>query len=177
MAKGFQINERGMKDMERQLQRRVAKMSIKVPVTAVPADVASFGGGGATVVNNYHAPVVTVNGDNAQLAWNSESVNQSQTSEIAEGYSPLAAAVSELLASLEALGLGEDDAKAVQDESHAVLTEVTKAEPDAEVVKRKVVTLRGLLAPVLIGVSNAVTGESAETARDLLEKLTTALGS
>jgi len=152
-------------------------------VRAYQAGALQQTGGGAQqtasspgVVVNYHAPVVTVTGDRAQLAWNNDTVNQDQTvQEIAPEYVDLAAVVTQVLALLDRLGLSPDDAADVHAEASGVLAEVTRANPDGGVVRRGVTMLKGLLSAAGAGVSTAVTAETTEHARHLIALLASAL--
>lgn len=76
-----------------------------------------------------------------------------------------------LLASLPAFGLSELDAEEARVTAEIVLGEVVKAEPDQGAIKRSVTMLKGLLAPVAAGVTAAVSGESAELAKTVIEGL------
>lgn len=90
MAKGVSINKQAIAKIQRDLQREFDKHPIHVPVNAnTPA---GFGHVLPTTVNHYHAPVVTVHGDHAQVAWGDGSITQGQgdVSQVTEGYEALA---------------------------------------------------------------------------------------
>lgn len=165
MGSAFKPNKRGLDQFQRKLQREFDKRPVYVRADAdavLPA---------ATTVNNYHGPVVTVNGDNAQLAWDNQSVDQTQNHDIAPGFEALAEVLTSLLASLPSLGLSADDEAEVRNNTETVLGEVLRTAPDQGLVKRGVTMLKGLLAPVAAGVSAAVTGESTELAKTAIEGL------
>lgn len=172
MANGFEINPQGIREIQRELEREFAKHPIRVPLTVDAEGVAPPHG----VVVNYHGPVVTVHGDHAQLAWNNETVNQHQDVEdIAVEYAQLADVVTQVLALLDRLDLSQDDADDARSEARGVLTEVTNPSPDRGVVRRGVTMLKGLLAAAGAGVGTAVTAETAEHARQLIELLGSSL--
>lgn len=176
MASGFKINKQGIRQMTREIEREFAKNPVRVPLKADPSGVQLPP---ATTVNNYNGPVVTVNGDHAQLAWNNRDVTQMQknTEQVAAGYEELADLVTRLLASLPSLNLGPDDEAEAHATSETILREVVKSEPDRGIVKRGVIMLKGLLAPIASGISKAVTQESAEAAQQMIESLGNALPS
>jgi hypothetical protein len=174
VASNFKINKQGVRRMMRDLEKEVAKNPIRVPVQVDPAyPVVSSA---AATVNNYHGPVVTVNGDHAQIAWGNENVTQKQarTEEITPGFEDLARQVTDLLANLATYNLGDEDADEVKTNAKTVLGEVVRDEPDRGVIRKSLVAIKGQLAPVLAGVGQVVTEESAEAARDMIEALSTA---
>ena len=68
MASDFKINKQGIAKLQRELEREFARNPIRVPIVAE----ASIGGASGGMVVNYNGPVVTVNGDHAQLAWSND---------------------------------------------------------------------------------------------------------
>lgn len=176
MASGFKINKQGIRQMTREIEREFAKNPVRVPLQA---DSTGVHLPPATTVNNYNGPVVTITGDHAQVAWNNHDVTQSRetTEQVAPGYEELADLVTRLLASLPSLTLDPDDDTEALATSETILREVVKTEPDRGIVKRGVTMLKGLLAPVSSGVSKAVTQESADLARQMIESLGNALPS
>ena len=112
-----------------------------------------------------------MNGDNAQLAWDNRSAEQTQNHDIAPGFEALAEVLTALLASLPSLGLAPGDEAEVRSNAETVLGGVVKAGPDRGVVKRGVTMLKGLLAPVAAGDSTAVTSESTELAKTVIDGL------
>lgn len=165
------IDRNAIARMTRDLQREFDKHPIRVPIEADP-DAALPP---ATTVNNYNGPVVMVSGDNAQLAWNNDTVNQTQNQEIAPGYEDLARLVTDLVANLDTFELDGDDAQDVLDSAQTVLGEVVKERPDQGIVRRSVKVMKGALAPIVTGVGRTVSDESAESARRVIEQLGSAL--
>jgi len=98
-----------------------------------------------------------------------------QNQDIAPGYEELAKVITGLLASLPALGLSDDDEQEAKSTAETVLGEVVKDEPDPGRIKRGITMLRGLLAPIGTGVGTAVSDESAELAKTLIEGLSSTL--
>jgi len=170
VASGFKINKRGIQQISREIEREFAKNPVRIPIEADPSGFALTP---AVTVNNYHGPVVTVTGDHSQLAWNNGTVNQTQqrVEQIAPGYEDLARTLTDLLANLTVLKLGEDDDAGVRDNVETVLSEVVKGTPDQGVIKRGLTMIKGLLAPIAAGIGAAVTAESTEVARHLIETL------
>ncbi|WP_181275213.1 hypothetical protein [Brevibacterium oceani] len=174
MASGFKINKQGIRKMTREIEREFAKNPVKVPLEADPRAVSLPA---ATTVHNYHGPVVTVSGDHAQIAWGDGEVHQTQNrvEQVAPGYEELARLVTDLLANLPTFSLDEADEAEIRSNAETVLNEVTKVEPDQGVIKRGLTMLKGILAPVGAGLGRAVTEESAEAAREVIEGLGDAL--
>lgn len=170
MAGRSGINKREIAKLTRGLEREFTKNPIRVPLQADPSGLSLPP---ATTVNNYNGPVVTVNGDQTQIAWGNDEVHQTQdrVEQIAPGYEELARLITDLLANLPAYGLDEADAADVRSNAAAVLGEVTKGEPDKGVVKSGVTMLKGILASIATGVSKVVTDESAQLARETIDGL------
>lgn len=164
------INKRAIRKLTSDLQREFDKNPIRVPVET---DMSGVGFQPAATVNNYHGPVVTVSGDNAQIAWDNDSVNQTQSrvNQIAPGYEQLAQLVTDMLANLSNFKLSEGDAGDVRESADTVLGEVIKEQPDQGVVRRSVNMVKGLFAPIAVGVAAGVSAEATEAARALIEAL------
>lgn len=168
VGKGFEINKQAIRKMTRDLQREFDKNPIRVPVET---DTSSIGFQPAAAVNNYHGPVVTLNGDNVQIAWDNDTVDQTQNrvEQLAPGYEQLAHLVTDLLANLSNFELSEGDAADAQESAETVLGEVVKEQPDQGVVQRGVNMLKGRFSPTATGAAAGVSVESAEAARTLIE--------
>lgn len=171
MASTFKINKQGVRQMMRDLEKEVAKNPIRVPVQVDPASPVVSSA--AATVNNYHGPVVTVNGDHAQIAWGNENVTQTQfrTEEITPGFEDLARLVTDLLAKLASYHLTDADADEITSNAKAVLGEVVQSEPDRGLIRRSLTMIKGLLAPLATGVGRVATEESAKVAREAIEAL------
>lgn len=174
MASGFKINKQAIKKMSRDIEREFAKHPVRVPLEA---DHRSVSLPAATMVNNYHGPVVTVNGDHAQVAWGNRDVQQESdaSGQVAPGYEQLAQLLTDVLASLSHLGLGEPDAADLRETAEEVLREVTHEEPNPGAVRRGVTFIKGLLAPIAAGLGKAVTQETTDAAREVIDALGTML--
>ncbi|MGL5826773.1 MAG: hypothetical protein ACRCYU_18480 [Nocardioides sp.] len=168
MGKGFEINRRAIQKMSKEIEKEFARNPVRVPLEA---DASGVTFPAAAVTNNYHGPVVTVHGDNVQLAWDNQTVNQTQNQDIAPGYEELAKVVTGLLVSLPALGLSDADEQEAKATATTVLGEVVKDEPDQGRIKRSITMLRGLLAPIATGVRTAASDESAELSTRLIDGL------
>jgi hypothetical protein len=176
VASDFKINKEGIRQMAREIEREFAKNPIRVPLQADPSGVQLPP---AMTVHNYNGPVVTVTGDHVQLAWSNRNVTQTQTGteQVSAGYEKVADLVTRLLAGLPSLGLEPDEETEAQATGEAVLREVVKAEPDRGLVKRGITMIKGLLAPVAADISTAVTEESVDLAKQIIEALGDALPS
>jgi hypothetical protein len=174
MANGFSIDKNAVRKLTKELEREFAKNPVRVPLEAEAGSVALRP---ATTVNNYHGPVVNVEGGHAQIAWgNNHSVqNQKQVEQIAAGYEELARLVTDLLAGIENFALNDEDQQEVRATAETVLSEVVKEEPTPSVIKRGMTLIKGLLAPVAAGISSAATEESAEAARNFIHAVGQAL--
>lgn len=175
VASGFKINKQAIRKMSKEIEREFAKNPVRVPIevdhqaSSLPA---------ATTVNNYHGPVVTVNGDQAQIAWNSDSIDQSQQHEqVAPGYEQLAKLLTDVLANLKTFPLEEAESVEVRTTANDILEELVKPVPEQSAVRRGVTIIKGLLAPIGVGLSKAATDATAESAREIIEALGVALPS
>lgn len=170
MANGFKINKQAIRKMSREIEREFAKNPVRVPLEA---DDSTLSLPAATTVSNYHGPVVTVNGDHAQLAWDNQSVTQVQThiEQVAPGYEQLAQLLTDILANLSTFQLDETDGSELRENANLVLQEVVKSEPDQGIVRRGVTLIKGLLAPISAGLGKAATEETADAARQVIDAL------
>lgn len=172
VPKGFKIDKQQIRKMTREMEREFAKNPVRVPLEA---DHRSVSLPSATTVHNYNGPVVTVNGDHAQVAWNNHDVRQDSNAseQVAPGYEQLAQLLTDVLASLPRLGLDEADANDLSQSAAGVLREVTQEEPKPSAVRYGVTLIKGLLAPLATGLGNAVEQETTDTARDIIDALGT----
>lgn len=176
MASGFKINKDAIRKMSREIEREFARNPVHVPLHVDPSDAVLPS---ATTVNNYNGPVVTVVGNRAQLAWENERVTQTQRSveEIATGYEALAQIVTDLLANLPKFALEEGDETLVRESADAILAEVVKPEPDESILRRATTMLKGIVAPIAAGLNKAMTEETTEAARGVIDAITGAIPS
>src|SRR5690606_23850452 len=100
----------------------------------------------STTVNHYHAPVVTINGDRAQVAWGDGTIRQNQASvrQVTPGYEEAAQLTAEVLAKLDEFMFTADEAQDVRDNGELLLAEVVMPEPDKGLLRRAATMLRGL---------------------------------
>lgn len=168
------INKRAIAKFTRGIQREFEKNPIRVPIEG---DTSGMGFQPAGTVTNYHGPVVTVTGDNAQIAWDSQTVEQSQNNvtQIATGYEQLAELLTDMLANLEQFTLGSDNETDARESAQTVLKEVVREQPDQGIVRRGVNMLKGVFAPIATGAAAGVSAESTEAARTFIEMLGTSL--
>ena len=154
---GFEINERGMREIERSLQRRFAQMKIRVPVEA---DLGS---------NN----VFITTGDRAQVVVGDNRGIMSQGSvRVPVGYESVAVAVqelSDLLRGSELLTI--EDAELVAETEAGALAELTQGEPDRKRLGRLLATLRGVATPFLAALSTEAGKETAAKLGDLMNQV------
>ncbi|ROZ87994.1 hypothetical protein EEB19_22535 [Gordonia sp. OPL2] len=132
----------------------------------------------ALVNHNYSSATTHVIGDNNQVAAGTHgpvtqtlSVDNSAT--VTAGYEDIAQLIRELLDHrLPLLALSETDQHDLIAEAEVVLGEVTKHEPDRQLIRRALNALRGVLSPLVTGISQAATAESAELARHTFDQIT-----
>lgn len=174
MANGFKINKQAIRKMSREIEREFAKNPVRVPLEA---DHSAVSLPAATTVNNYNGPVVTVNGDHSQLAWDNQSVTQDQAhiEQVAPGYEELAQLLTDILASLSTFQLDETEEAELRGNAKLVRQEVVKSEPDQGIVRQGVTVIKGLLAPISAGLGKAATEETAEAARHVIGALGSSL--
>lgn len=125
----------------------------------------------------HYSTTTTITGDNNQVATSthgavSQTMSVDNSTSVAPGYEEIARILHDLLATLPRLPVPEPDQEALRDEAAAVLGEVVSVEPDRRLIKRALNSIRGLLAPLVIGVNQAVTAESAEFARHTIDQIT-----
>jgi hypothetical protein len=170
VASGFKINKSGIARMTRELQREFDKHPIRVPVHADQPLLADGYSARMPQVVHYHGPVVTVNGDGAQVAWNNNVVNQEQSAStnVTDGFEDLARVLGEFLLKLPAVGLEETDRADAEATAQEMLAEVTAAQPDTGKIRRGLQRLKGVLAPVAIGAGEEAGGEIAKLLIGLL---------
>jgi hypothetical protein len=121
---------------------------------------------------NGNAPVVQVNGDGANLAWQNQTVNQTaRTEQIAPGFEDIAQAIVTVRKWLPALELSEEDQKEAKSIADEVLGEVTKSKPNRGKIRRALRWFKGLLAPIAIGASKGVGEGVQQLAADAIKQL------
>jgi hypothetical protein len=167
------INKQAIARMMRDIQREFDKHPIRVPLEAdaprvVPLPTTAAG-------NIYNGPVIYGSADGAQLAWNNQTVDQTQvrTEQVAPGFELLAQAVVSTLLQLSVAGLEEEDQQAAEDAANEVLAQVTRPDPDRGKVKRALSALKGALAPVALGLRSGAGDGAREWAKTAIEQLGT----
>lgn len=170
MASGFKINKQVIKRMTRELQREFDRNPISIPITAE----GKAGPGIETTV--YNGPVINVQGDQTQIAWDNGVVSQGQEAQVvAPGFEAIAQALVDTLERLSVAGLGAVDQATVESAAKEVLEEVAQANPDRNVIRRGVSVVRGILAPAAVGVQEGISDEAREFAKSAVEQLTSLL--
>jgi len=164
------VNKRNIAKFAKEIQREFDKHPIRVPVEADGPDLPE----GTTLGNTiYNGPVFHGSADGAQLAWNNETVTQTQnqSQQIAPGFEAIAQAVVLTLERLPAVGLSQEDEQDAQETAREVLTEITREEPDRGKVRRSLSALKGFLAPVATGLSVGAGAGAQDWARTAIEQL------
>jgi hypothetical protein len=116
--------------------------------------------GGSVAI--YNGPVIVGNAGSAQLAWNSQSVNQSQNEQprhIDERYTG------------HALGLDDEDQSAAAEAGQEIFAQAAEPSPDVGRIMRAVIMLRGCLAPTAIAARTGADQAVTEWARAAVEHL------
>lgn len=126
----------------------------------------------STTINHY-GPVIGGNAYGAQLAWGNHTVYQSRShvERAAPGFELLVQAVADTLEKLPTIGLSPDNLREARAAAEDVLNETTQAEPDRGTIRRAVNALKGLLAPVALGVTAGSVADAQEWARTAIEQL------
>lgn len=160
------INKSAIAQMMRDIQREFDKHSITIPINADTPEVPA-------TTNVYNGPVIHGSADGAQLAWNNQTVHQTQskTEQIAPGFETLAQAVAKTLEGLAVLGLVDAERKEAEAAGREILEEVTRAQPDKTRIRRGLLALKGVLAPIATGLSAGVADEARKWARTAIEQL------
>lgn len=172
MASGFKINKSEINKMMKGIQREFDKYPINVPVNAESPGLQVAG-------PTYNGPVINVQGDHAQIAWDSQTVNQTNTvasGNITAGFEPLSQAVVSILKEIRSSGLGISDIEEVEKAGSEILEEVVKDEPDQGIIKRSVTYVKGLLAPLLTRAAEGAVEGAGEGAFDWASSAVEALG-
>lgn len=170
MPSGFEVNQQGIREIQRRLQREFDKHPVRIPVEADPEMPVVH----QTTING---PTVISNGDRAQIAWG-ESVSQTQdgtTTQVAQGYEDVAALLADVVRDLATAGLPEEDETVVRKAAEEGLREVGKPEPDRTAVKMCLSAVTGVLAPIAMravdGVGDAAQKWAAEAVAALMQAL------
>jgi hypothetical protein len=173
MANGFQINTSAIRQMAEEVQREFDKNRIQVPIHAENPALRVTG-------DTYNGPVINIQGDNAQVAWNNRDVEQSSTvmppADIAAGFEPLSQAIVRILQEIRVSGLEADDIAAVEEAGNEILDEVTKDRPEQGRIKRSVTYIKGLLAPLVTRVAGAAADGAGEGVHDWATAAVESLG-
>lgn len=167
------INRRAIEQFMGNIQREVDKHPIRVAVQAEEPVLRDGRPLGGTV---YNGPVFYGDANGALLAWNNETVTQSQQqsrAEVAAGYETIAKAVVFVLENLHIAGLPEDAQQDAEEAANEVLTEVTQTEPDRRKIQRALTALKGCLASLAAGLTSGAAEGAQEWARTAIEQLGT----
>lgn len=172
MASRYGVNPSGVERLMKDIQKEFDKHPISVPVNADNPDLKLRG-------DTYHGPIININGDNAQLAWDNQSVNQTSmgsSGNIAAGFEPLSQAVVSILREIRSSGLDLGDIEEVEKAGNEILAEVVKEQPDQGVIKRSVTYVKGLLAPLLTRAAEGASEGAGDMAFDWASAAVEALG-
>lgn len=166
------IDRQAIAKMMRNIQREFDKHPIRVPVETDGPALPTGAMYGSTI---YNGPVFHGDANGAQLAWGNQTVNQirNRSQQIAPGFEAIAQAVVRTLERLPAVGLTEQDQQDAEDAAREILTEVTEPEPDRGKVRRALSALKGLLAPVAVGLTAGTAEGAQEWAKTAIEQLGT----
>ncbi|UJW32434.1 hypothetical protein L3Q67_01190 [Saccharothrix sp. AJ9571] len=164
------INRQGIQGLVAGIQAEFDKQGpIRVPVeTGLPQLPAL----GTTI--NYNGPVLQGDMTNAQIAWNAQHVTQNQqhtTSTVAPGYEELARFITDLLQSLPAVGLPDQDRADAEEAAQEALAEITEAEPEKSKLRKCINVLKGVFAPLAAGYTAGATETATEWSKTALEAL------
>jgi hypothetical protein len=115
---------------------------------------------------------IRVNGNGTQVAWSSKTVEQkARVEQVAPGFEEIAQAVGIVLKRLPAMQLSEEDQQEAKSVADGVLEEATKSKPNHGKIRRAVRWLKGLLAPVALGLSKGAGDGVQQLAADAIKQL------
>jgi hypothetical protein len=175
-GRGFEINEQGIEQFTRELQKEFDKRPIRLGVQATLPQLPDIGG---SPTFTYNGPVFFGSADGAQLAWNNVAVSQSQAGDpqkIAEGFEALANVVTDILRQLPNTGLGDEDQALAADAGNEILAQVTQPGPERGKIRRAAATLKGVLAPLAIAAQAGAAQAVTEWAKAAIEYLSKQIG-
>jgi hypothetical protein len=173
MTSGFKVNKQGIAKMMREIQREVNRHPVTVPVQAEPPTSAPWVARAASEVTNIYGPVILGDANGAQLAWGNQSVSQVQNGAqtIASGFEDIAAAVAQVVLEIPGSGLEDEAQERMAEPASEVLNEVVEAEPDKGKIRAAVDRIKGVLAPVALGLSRGAGDGAAEWAKTAISQL------
>jgi hypothetical protein len=165
------VDHRAIARLMGNIQKEFDKHPITVPIQAEGPDVPS--NYGVTHVYNGDGPVIQIQGDNAQLAWETNGTVQQggQSQQIAPGFEAIAQALANTLQGLSGIGLSAEDETDARAAGAEALQEITAAQPDTSRIRRAVTALKGLLAPVAMGLSHGAAEGAQGWAHTAVEQL------
>ncbi|MEI2276077.1 hypothetical protein OHC50_01150 [Paenarthrobacter ilicis] len=122
----------------------------------------------------YHAPVINIQGNRAQVAWGNyaASQNSGSTSNVAPGYEEIANVVAAALQNLQSADIDEDDKELAIESAENVLKEATANKPDSKILRRGLATLRGILGGLVSGAATGANDAAHDWAQTTLSTLT-----
>ena len=123
---------------------------------------------------SYSGPVFHGDVQDAQFAWQNRDASQSAGRSVAPGYEPLAEVLGQVLAHLDRLGLSRDQVADAEAAATDALDEATGPTPDPGVIRRALAIVKGVLAPVAMGMAAGSTEGAQEWTRTAIEQIGTA---
>lgn len=170
MARNSGVNKRAVAQLMNGLQREFDKHKITVPIEATGPGVVA----GPTAV--YNGPMITVNGDHAQIAWGNNEVTQTQTSQdqVAPGFEQVAVALVNILRDLNGVDLSAEEREVAEEAAKTTLEEITKEQPNPGIVRRGIAAVRGVLAPLALGAQAGASEGAKAWAKTAIEQLPSA---
>lgn len=121
----------------------------------------------------YHAPVINIHGNRAQVAWGNyaASQNSGSTFNVAPGYEEIAKVVAAALQNLQSADIDEDDKELAIESAENVLKEATANKPDSKILRRGLATLKGILGGLVSGATTGANDAAHDWAQATLSTL------
>ena len=123
---------------------------------------------------SYSGPVFHGDVQDTQFAWQNRDVSQSASRAVTPGFEPLAEVLGQILAHLDRLGLSHDQVADAEVAATEALNEVARPTPDPGVIRRALAMVKGILAPVAMGIAAGSNEGAQEWTKTAIEQLGTA---
>ncbi|UAK39456.1 hypothetical protein K8O93_07240 [Gordonia bronchialis] len=144
-----------------------------------PSPIGATGGVPATSTHYTNSTITTITGDHNQVAagiGGDVTQHASTDNSTTIDYQAVDERIQALLADLPNLGADPTTANDIQTNVEVIQGEIVSASPDPTVVTRALNAVRGLLAPIGLGIAGAVTTASSELATGYIQDFTNLLG-
>ncbi|MGV3104141.1 hypothetical protein [Rothia sp. 32237D007AR] len=177
MPANFKINKSAVEKLTRNLQCEFDKNPVSIPIQGYlevsGQDKSQKPDSAPTIVNNYHAPVVTNYGNRTQIAWGSQNITQTSEHQenVATGFEEFAQGLEQVLTDIDTSPIAEEEKQKFKTIAEQTLQETAQPNPDVSILSVGIERLKGILAAAALGLHQGVTAEAQDIARSGLEAL------